>query len=182
MFVMVPILSHDSERLTIFPQSAGAHLSLLVVIHFLKTNLSFALSGLLLHFGCFDLSFLPAARNYPKTLIISPLIMQKFSEAFLPTVSTEEVKHPSISPYYEDLEPFRGRLPPALLTCGTDDMLLDDSVAMGMKWPTAGGEAVVKIYPGAAHGFLIFPVESCKEAGMVIEDTVTFIEDCLARS
>jgi acetyl esterase/lipase len=132
-FVMNPILSHDSEKLTTSSQSAGAHLSLVVVVHFLKTSRSFALSGLLLHFGCFDLSFLPAAQNHSKTLVISRLIMQKFREAFLPNVSAEEVKHPSISPYYEDLEPFRGRLPPALLTCGTDDMLLDDSVVMGTK-------------------------------------------------
>jgi acetyl esterase/lipase len=137
---MNPILSHDSEKLTTSSQSAGAHLSLLVVVPFLKTSPSFALSRLLLHLGCFDLSFLPAARNYSKTLIISPLIVQKFREAFLPNMSAEEVRHPSISPYYEDLAPFRGRLPPALLTCGTDDMLLDDSLVMGTKWLMGGGE------------------------------------------
>lgn len=30
---------------------------------------------------------------------------------------------------------------------------------MGVKWQVAGGEAVVKIFPGVPHGFMNFPPE-----------------------
>jgi len=89
--------------------------------------------------------------------------------------------HPSISPYYENLEQFRGRLPHALFTCGTEDPLLDDSVMMATRWLMAGGEACLKIYSGAPHGFLGF-VGLLDEAGMGLEDTKAFILERLGRA
>jgi acetyl esterase/lipase len=109
--------------------------------------------------------------------------MEKFIQAFLPHLSLDSssAKDPAISPYYKDLEPFRGKLPSALFTCGTDDPLLDDSVNMGTKWMVFGGEAVVKIYPGAAHGFIGFPPSVLEEAGRAVEDTKTYIRGCMAK-
>ena len=95
----------------------------------------------------------------------------------LAAVPSKDFKNPSVSPYYEDLSPFRGRLPKALFTCGTDDPLLDDTATMGVKWLMAGGEVIVKIYPGAAHGFIAFDLEVSREA---TEDTKTFMRDVLA--
>jgi acetyl esterase/lipase len=40
------------------------------------------------------------------------------------------------------------KLPPAFFTCGTDDPLLDDSVLFSTKWLMAGGQAILRIYPG----------------------------------
>jgi len=68
----------------------------------------------------------------------------------------EEKQDPKVSPFYENLEDLRGRLPHALFLCGTEDPLLDDTIYMSMKWMCAGGEAIVKIYPGAPHGFILF--------------------------
>ncbi len=48
-----------------------------------------------------------------------------------------------------------------------------------MKWMIAGGEAVVKIYAGAAHGFIVFPPKDCKEAAEGLKDCEEFINDCL---
>ena len=50
---------------------------------------------------------------------------------------------------------------------------------MGTKWMMAGGEACVKIYPGAAHGFIAIPKEVLEEAGRAVEDTKMFIGDCM---
>jgi len=133
------------------------------------------------------MSLLPAARNYTKPLILNRILMEKFIQAFLPHLSAEgdinspAAKDAAISPYYEDLEQFRGKLPSALFTCGTDDPLLDDSINMGTKWMVFGGEAVVKIYPGAAHGFIGFPPSVLEEAGRAVEDTKTYIRDCMAK-
>lgn len=97
-------------------------------------------------------------------------------------MSLEEKKSPSVSPFYEDLTKFRGRLPSALFTCGTVDPLLEDTMFMGTKWLMSGGEAVVKIYTGAAHGFIAFPHEMLKEAGMCLLDTKAFIQERVAEA
>ena len=108
--------------------------------------------------------------------------MARFTDAFLPNTTDEQRKHPSISPLFENLELFRGKLPPAIFTIGTDDPLLDDSVFMGTKWLMAGGEAYVKVYEGACHGFIAFPPSVSKETGLALEDTATFIKESLAKA
>jgi len=45
----------------------------------------------------------------------------------------------------------------------------------------AGGEAILKIYPGAPHGFISF-VGVLKEAGEALEDTKTYIREILEKS
>jgi len=161
-------------------ESAGAHLSLLTAFHLLKTQPLFKLSGLLLHFGCYDLTELPSVKHFDQPLILDQDIMHHFINAFLPNYTLEQKKSPSVSPYYEDLTKLRGRLPPALFTIGTEDPLVDDSVNMGIKWQMAGAETVVKVYPGAPHGFIAFG-ESLDEAVQCLQDTAVFINDCLAR-
>lgn len=92
-------------------------------------------------------------------------------EAFLPGVTPEQRKDPSISPFYKDLTGLK--LPSALFTCGTEDCLLDDTVFMGVKWQIAGAEAIIKIFPGGPHGFVMFPqdqVESAKEGLELIKE------------
>ena len=106
--------------------------------------------------------------------------MEEFENVFVPGMSLEEKKNPAVSPYYEDLTPFRGKLPSALFTCGTEDPLLDDSTAMATKWMVSGGEAIIKIYPGACHGFIGFPPQMLKEAENALEDTKTYIKQCMA--
>lgn len=106
--------------------------------------------------------------------------MRRFVDAFLPGMTDEQKKDPLISPYYENLEKFRGRLPSALFTCGTEDPLLDDSVSMATKWMMTGGDAVIKVYTGAPHAFI-----GLRDLLMVArdaqEDTKTYIKDCIAK-
>ena len=137
---------------------------MLTALYLLKQKPSFNLSGLVLNFGAFDLSFLPQVRNFktPHVLILDRETMVHFGDATCPGLSMEQRRDPSISPFYEDL---RGlRLPPALYTCGTEDCLLDDSVMMATKWQMSGGEGILKIFPGAPHGFILFPPESSESA------------------
>lgn len=158
-------------------ESAGGHLSLLVTYHLLRTRPKFSFHGLFFHFGCFNVA---APRNVSGPVpVLSPDAYIKFVQAFLPTQTLEEKQHPSISPYYEDLSQFRGRLPSAIFTCGTADILLDDTVTMATKWLMFGGEAVVKIYPGAAHGFIFTPSGLLPQAKEAVDDTLTFIRERL---
>lgn len=106
--------------------------------------------------------------------------MSHFTSAFLPAHTTPaQLKTGSISPYYEDLSPFRGRLPSALFTTGTEDPLLDDTVNMAVKWMMFGGAAVAKVYPGCPHGFLGFPGHVLKEAEEALADAALFIRERL---
>ncbi|RFU24073.1 hypothetical protein B7463_g12267, partial [Scytalidium lignicola] len=160
-------------------ESAGGHLSLLTAFHLLKVAPDLHLSGLLLHFGCYDMSLLPQARSYSKPLVLNNEGILKTDEVFLPGMTTEQKKVPAVSPLYENLENFRGRLPTALFTCGTDDPLLDDSVLMGTKWLIAGGKAYIKIYPGGAHAFIAFPISIATEA---LRDIAEYIKEQMALS
>lgn len=147
-------------------ESAGGHLSMLAMLHLLQHKESrynsFNWKGLILHFGAYDMTFLPSAYNFkpPETLVLDKDVMEHFSEAFLPGMSLEEKKHPSVSPLYANLERLRGRLPPALFTCGTCDVLMDDTVLMSAKYQMAGAETEVLIVPGGPHGYSMYPKDT----------------------
>jgi acetyl esterase/lipase len=147
----------------------------------MRTHPTFSLSGLLLHFGVYDLSCLPTTLNYTKSLVLNDLSMAQFIETFLPNISLQERKDPSISPFYADLEKMRGKLPSALFTVGTEDCLMDDTVMMGTKWLMAGGEAVVKIYPGACHGFLKFDPHALAPVKVAKDDITTYIRGIMSK-
>lgn len=72
------------------------------------------------------------------------------------------------------------QLPPALFTCGTLDVLLDDSVLMATKWAMSGAESILKLYPGAPHGFTFFPVGGTEQTEIALRDIGEFMNDRLA--
>ncbi|KAJ9643080.1 hypothetical protein H2199_004603 [Coniosporium tulheliwenetii] len=170
-------------------ESAGAHLAVLTTFHLLSHppyTSSPTLRGLLLHFGAYDLTdFLPQAHHFDKPLILDYNIMSHFLSAFLPSTTSADRRSPSISPFYQDLNVFRtaggSKLPPALFTCGTEDCLLDDTVVMASKWLMAGAEATVRIYPGAPHGFIMFPPSASPAAGEGLEATREFMAEVMGR-
>ncbi|KAH0846953.1 hypothetical protein AYO21_02351 [Fonsecaea monophora] len=161
-------------------ESAGGHLSMLITLHLLQHQdpkySDFRFKGLLLHFGCYSMIWTPHVYNFkrPQILILDRDLMDHYIDAFLPGMSHDEKRHPSISPLFADLEPLRGKLPPALFTCGTEDCLLDDTMFMSMKWLMAGAESVVKIVPGGPHGYIMFP-KSVKGSGA--EEGLKAVED-----
>jgi acetyl esterase/lipase len=144
--------------------SAGGHLSLLTSLHLLQHSdpvfSGHRLRGLILHYGCFSLRFLPGVYHFAKrepNLILSLEIITEFREAFLGEGWTQEMlDDPKISPLHADLSGLRHKLPPALFTCGTEDYLLDDTLFMSARWHAAGGQTSVAIINGAAHAFTAF--------------------------
>ncbi|KAL8935200.1 MAG: hypothetical protein Q9216_005543 [Gyalolechia sp. 2 TL-2023] len=158
-----------------FLKSAGGHLSMLTYIHLARWRPEFRLSGLVLNYGVFDLSFLPQAQNFKKrgTLILDRELMEHYREAFCPGMSLEQLRDPSVSPFYYDFGDLE--LPPAMFVCGTEDCLLDDTVMMSVRWQMSGGKAVVKIYPSAPHGFTLYPHDKCPEAKEALDANCAFI-------
>ncbi|CAG9996590.1 unnamed protein product [Clonostachys byssicola] len=169
--------------------SAGGHLSMLTGLHLLQHSderfSSYPLKGLMLHFGAFSLNFMPSGFNMTQNesgLNIDYDAMVFCRDQFLPGWTYETLIRPDVSPLYANLEPLRGKLYPVLFTCGTRDVLIDDTLFMSVKWLAAGGEAVVEIVPGAQHGYIMAPrsvVGSGSEQGMATVDR--FIEDKLHR-
>ena len=130
-------------------------MSALTVFHLRNTRPRFRLDGIVLNYGAYDLSFLPSVRNYKKPLGLTPEGMAKYMEVFLPGLTSDQRKDPSISPLYKDLTGLN--LPPALFVCGTDDCLVDDTALMALRWQISGNEAIVKFFLGEPHGFTLFP-------------------------
>ena len=161
-------------------ESAGGNLSALVAIHLLQSPntkfSSFKLKGLLLHFGAYDLTFLPSNWTFDPSpvLVLDRDLMEHYLAVYLPDTTAEQRKDPAMSPLYADLAKLS--LPPALFTCGTSDPLLDDTMFMSTRWMMAGGEAVVKIYPGAPHGYIMFPPEAFSAAKEGLEEVRAFVE------
>jgi monoterpene epsilon-lactone hydrolase len=62
-------------------------------------------------------------------------------------VSGQNLKDPMLSPLYGDMHGF----PPAILTTGTRDLLLSNTVRVHRKLRQAGVEAVLQVYEGQSH-------------------------------
>lgn len=145
-------------------ESAGGHLTALTALHLLRHPdgrfSGHRLAGLVFHYACFTCNFTPAARHmesHEPFVTLTNEDMTHFRDAFLPEGwGPDKYELPELSPLFADLAALRGRLPPALFTCGTKDCLLDDTLFMSARWASAGGEAIVDIVPGAHHGYSLF--------------------------
>ncbi|KAL4800158.1 Alpha/Beta hydrolase protein [Aspergillus venezuelensis] len=156
-------------------ESAGSHLSVVVALHMLHSRPSFALSGVLAFYGIYDWGIgLPSATKSAESLILNRLALEHFGHAYLPGKTSKDRQDPYMSPLFADLRSLaqgsaKG-LPPVLFSVGTDDCLLDDTILMSAKWSIAGGESIVKFYPGGPHGFTVIPnlpiAEEAKAVGV----------------
>ena len=140
-----------SGRLLIGGESAGAHLSVVTLLRLRDHDRVGLFRGANLAYGCYDLSMTPSQRRWgDRMLVLSTPIIEWHTNQLLPGLDAEQRRDPAISPLFADL---RG-LPPALLTVGDDDPLLDDSCFLAARWPSA--ELVV--YEVGFHAFDLFPI------------------------
>ena len=141
-----------TERLLIGGESAGAHLAVVTLLRLRDRHGLAAFRAANLLFGAYDLSLTPSARRWgERNLILSTPIIEWCTEHFVPEPLR---RHPDVSPLYADL----AGMPAALLTVGTQDPLLDDSLYLHARWIAAGNVAELSVWPGGAHGFNAFPI------------------------
>jgi acetyl esterase len=151
--------------LVIGGESAGAHLSAVTM-----QRVRGRFVGANLVYGCYDLGMSPSQRLWgDRELVLSTPIISWHLDQLLPGLDREARRDPSISPLYAPMDD----LPPALLTVGTDDPMLDDSRFLAARWP--GAELAV--YEGGFHGFDLFPVPQAEAA---IERQHEFLNRVLA--
>ena len=174
LWVIRHLSRFGGDRFATGGESAGAHLAALTLLRLRDKHGWTGAHAANLTFGAFDIAQTPSARKADdERLVLRGLDMRRFGDAFLPGVSPEDRRDPAISPLYADL----GDMPPAIFTVGTRDPLLDDSLFMHARWMAAGNRAALKVYPGAAHGFVAFP---CDQTKQWLGDTLGFVKAALA--
>lgn len=137
-----------TDRLLVGGESAGAYLALLTMVR-LRDRLDGPppFLGMDLCYGVYDWGGTPSARQQ-----IGKVPYAKGDGAnrghYLPGRSLEEARDPAVSPLWADLR----QLPPALLTVGTADWLLDDSLFAAARLEAAGNEVELAVYPDGPHG------------------------------
>lgn len=118
--------------------SAGATLAVSTLVR-LRDRRVTAFSGGVLQFGTYDL----AAKTPAGRLIAE----EYFLDAYAGT--TPDRTHPDISPLFAEL----AGLPPILIVIGSEDILLEDNLAMAARLSDAGVDVDLRIYPASPHGF-----------------------------
>lgn len=144
--------SFERGFLAIGGESAGAHLAVLTLIRLRDGHGIRPFHAANLVAGCFDLSMTPSVRRWgADKLILNTRDIAMFAERFLQ--NGEDPRAPSVSPLHADLS----GLPPALLTCGTMDLLIDDTLFLAARLAAAGTAVETAIFPGGCHVFQAFP-------------------------
>lgn len=138
-------------------ESAGAHLALLTAITLRDQGVDCA--GLVLNAGCYDLGLTPSARNWgSRRLILTTRDINRFADNCVPGFMDRRT--PEISPLYARLD----GLPPCLLSVGTEDPLLDDSLFLHHRLLSARVASEIAIAPGGCHVFHHFGLQIAREA------------------
>ena len=160
--------------LVIGGESAGGHLTATTALRVRdRLGMLDRLAGLNLVYGVFDLSMTPSQLLGEDLPLIPTKTLRWFYSHFLQ--GDEDPKDPRISPLYADL---RG-LPPSLVTVGTKDPLLDDSLFMAARLRSADCDVTLDVYPEAIHGFTVLPGAAAQVANRRAHN---FITSCWDRS
>jgi len=130
----------DPLRLLVGGDSVGANLSATTILAADDVELR----GALLLYGVFDL---PGVLAEPLT---NAGLAEISTLAYLGTGFTKRWRDPLVSPFYADVAGF----PPCYVSCGDEDSLLSQSLAMARKLHLANVPLTVSVVQGADHGFV----------------------------
>lgn len=143
-------------------ESAGAHLSLTTLLRLRDKQGESGFCAANLVCGCFDLAMTPSMRNWGKEpLVLNTEDMKQFRKRYLPDDGQAyDLADPDISPLYGAF----ASLPPCLVTAGTKDALLDDSLFLHQRLLAAGNNSHLAVYPDGCHVFSAFHTSLAREA------------------
>jgi len=158
-------------------ESSGAYLAAMVLLSLRDEYDVSPFSAANFVFGVFDWGRSPSQRGFragagPDWL--TPESMAEFSDFYLPGLTDDERRDPSISPAFADLS----LMPPALFTVGTLDHMFDDTIMMAARWAASGSITELAVYPDCGHGFHWFTdTELSRRSVLRIHD---FLQEHLA--
>jgi len=135
-----PAYGGDPGRVFVGGDSVGATLAATTILAADDVDVR----GALLLYGVFDL---PGVVAEPLT---NAGVAEISTLAYLGTGFTKRWREPLVSPYYADVSGF----PPCYLSCGDEDSLLSQSLAMARKLHLANVPLTLSVVQGADHGFV----------------------------
>ncbi len=138
-----------TTKLVIGGFSAGATLAVATLVR-MRDRGNTAFSGGVLQFGTYDL-----AAKTPAGCLIAD---EYFLDAYAGTAPDRT--NPDLSPIFAEV----AGLPPILIVIGSDDILLDDNLAMASRLAAAGVDVDVRTYPASPHGFTGHPTQMARAA------------------
>lgn len=159
------LLEHGPERwgtdkMFIGGESAGGHLAAATLLR-VRDRLGAIdrVLGANLVFGWYDLRGTPSIfGNGGHPDMLNPPGLQFMIESFTPGMSDAERRDPDVSPLFADLS----GLPSCLVSVGTYDHLLDDSLFLATRLAAAESPVELAVYPDSPHGFMALPSEMAK--------------------
>ncbi len=148
-----------ASRIIVGGESAGGYMAAIVLLR-IRDELHAAnrVDGANLVFGVYDWGRSPSQRGIrptPGIDLLDPVGIEFFTGCYLPGLTDDERRDPSISPAFADLRD----LPPAFMSVGTADHLLDDTLTLSTRWAAAGNEVELLVLPEMPHGFMAVPCE-----------------------
>lgn len=167
-----------SGRLLVGGESAGGYMSAAVLLRIRdELHAAHRVDGANLVFGVYDWGRSPSQRGIRPVAgpdLLDPTGIEFFTECYLPGLSDDARRDPSVSPAFADLRD----LPPALMSVGTGDHLLDDTLLLSSRWAAAGNEVDLLVLPEMPHGFMAVPGPMTE---LWAERTLAWFADILAR-
>jgi len=134
------------ERIVIGGASAGGNLAAALIVRARDEGLPLPAAVVLMTPGA-DLT--EAGDSHQTNLGLDPLIPGSGRQQFLLYAAGHDLSHPYLSPLNGD---FTKGFPPAILTTGTRDMLLSDTVLLHRALRRAGIPAELHVTEAAGHG------------------------------
>jgi acetyl esterase/lipase len=149
-----------TDRLVTGGESAGAYFAVLTMLR-LRDRLGACppFRAMDLCYGGYDMS------GTPSTVLQQGKVPYATGDGgqramYLPGRGPAELRDPAVSPMWAELHD----LPPAILTVGTADWLLDESLLLGSRLAAAGNDVDLAVYPDGPHGIESMPTELGKRA------------------
>lgn len=147
---------YGADVTTLGGESAGAHLALVTALRLRNRHAFTGFRAINLLYGVYDLRMTPSARSYgPGPQVLTTDAMRWFIDQFAPG---EDLDDPDLSPLLADL----ASLPPAVMTVGTDDPLLDDTLFLAARWRHAPVD--LEVVDGAPHAFDAFDITAARRS------------------
>jgi acetyl esterase/lipase len=139
--------------------SSGANLALATLLRLRESGLQRRVDRVSLVYGVYDLTLqLTAASPHADLGPVSAEMLRWYVEHYVPDPARRG--DPLVSPLTADL----ADLPAMLLTVGSHDPLLEDSVRLHERLLAAGVDATLDVIPGGVHGFELAPLRIAEEA------------------
>jgi monoterpene epsilon-lactone hydrolase len=137
---------HSPDRIIIGGSSAGGNLATALVLRARDEGLPLP-AAVVLMTPAADLT--EAGDSHQTNLGLDPLITGSGRQSFLLYAAGQDLTHPYLSPLNGD---FTKGFPPTILTTGTRDMLLSDTVLLHRALRRAGIEAELHVTEAGGHG------------------------------